>query len=365
MAVTSYSVKGKKLFEVYVNGFDIRGRRVQMRKRGLPSIKKAQDLEFEFERTLALKKEGEVHLRWSEWFEDCMKQITVSHRPSTVYSYSKVCGKWVNDHLNQKELRAITKMDIHEMLFEKMPDEECTQHTRKQVLKIVKRILQIAVDNGKLDRNPCQGMMVKVPETQMKVLNGVEAQELLSQAKITGHRFYPIWIVALFTGMRSGELFALRWSDIDFETRQISVVRSWSSKNGFTSTKNQKTRIVPISDELMSFLKQLKLQRGKEEFVLPHLIEWKRGDAAQVLKDFCRLIGITEIRFHDLRATFITNLLARGTPLVQVMAIVGHSDMETTNGYVRKAGIELHGATQKLGYIVPSEETAKVLELVR
>jgi integrase len=89
------------------------------------------------------------------------------------------------------------------------------------------------------------------------------------------------------------------------------------------------------------------------------------ADAAQVLRDFCTLLKITPIRFHDLRATFITNLLARGTSLVQVMAIVGHSDMETTNEYVRKAGIELSGATQKLGYVLPSEEKAKILEMVR
>ena len=251
------------------------------------------------------------------------------------------------------------------MLYEKMPDDECTQHTRKQVLKIVKRILQIAIDNGKLDRNPCQRMMVKVPETEMKVLNGVEAQALLTQGKLTNHRFYPIWLVALFTGMRSGELVALRWSDVDFENLQITVSRSWNNKNGYTPTKNQKSRIVPIADELLVFLKQLRLQRGQEEYVLPQLHEWRRGDAAQVLKDFCRSIQITEIRFHDLRATFITNLLARGTPLVQVMAIVGHSDMETTNVYVRKAGIELRGATDKLSYIVPSEEVGKVLEMVR
>jgi integrase len=366
MAIKSYSARGKKLFEVYVNGFDIRGRRVQMRKRGVNSIKKARDLEFEFERDLALAKESEVRLRWSEWFIDCLNLIKISHKPSTVYTFEKICGKWIHKHLDSKELRSISKTDIHEILYEKMTDDIATQHTRKQVLKILKRIFQLAIDNGKLERNPCQGMTVKVPESDMKVLTNSEAQTLLSQAKLTNHRFYPVWLVALFTGMRSGELISLKWSDIDFDTGQISVVRSWNSKNGYTSTKSQKTRIVPMSDELVLFLKQLKVTRGLEEFVLPQLSEWKRGDAAYVLKDFCKCLKITEIRFHDLRATFITNLLARGTPLVQVMAIVGHSDMETTNVYVRKAGIEIQGATEKLGYNVPREVTgAKILDLVR
>lgn len=74
---------------------------------------------------------------------------------------------------------------------------------------------------------------------------------------------------------------------------------------------------------------------------------------------------MTDIRFHDLRATFITNLLARGEPLVRVMATVGHSDMETTNVYLRKAGIELQGATERLGYRIPGESGGTVLPFPR
>lgn len=207
--------------------------------------------------------------------------------------------------------------------------------------------------------------MVKVPETEMKVLSNSEVEILLREAKATNHRFYPIWIVALFSGLRSGELYSLRWSDIDFESKLIHVSRSWNSKNGFKCTKNQKTRIVPMGDELLGFLKQLKLERGKEEYVLPHLQEWERGSAALVLREFCRSIGITDVRFHDLRATFITNLLSMGESLVRVMAIVGHADMETTNEYVRRAGIGLKGGTDKLGYKVPVTSDAKVLKLVR
>lgn len=168
--------------------------------------------------------------------------------------------------------------------------------------------------------------------------------------------------MALFTGMRSGELYALRWTDIDLDNATISVSKAWNSKNGFTSTKNQKARIVPISAELLSFVKELKLKRSREEFTLPHPNEWTRGDAAKVLKQFCKAIQITEIRFHDLRATFITNLLARGESLARVMAIVGHADMETTNVYLRKAGIELKDGTEKLGYKLPVTSSKNVIQ---
>lgn len=363
MAIRSYTENGEKLYRVYINGFSLRGDRFQKKKKGIKTLRAAETLEFEFKRDLAKLREESIHLRWGEWFEECLTLMKIIYKPSTLYSYEKTTRKWISKHWEIIELKSISKMDVHELIHEKLPPE-VTMHTRKWVLKIVKRILQMAVDHGKLDRNPCNGMMVKVPETDKKVLTNSEVELLLREGKATNHRFYPIWVVALFTGLRSGELYALKWTDIDLDSGLISVSRSWSSKNGFTCTKSQKTRVVPISENLLTFLKELKIQRGMEEFVLPHLTEWGHGDAAEVLRSFCKAIGITPIRFHDLRATFITNLLARGESLARVMAIVGHADMETTNVYLRKAGIELKDGTEKLGYKVPTNNEAKVFKLV-
>lgn len=212
------------------------------------------------------------------------------YRPSTLYNYDKCVNRWINKHWKSRELSSITKMDVHEMVFEKMRPEECTMHTRKYVLKIIKRIFQMAMDDGHLAKNPAQGMMIRVPETEKKVLTNQEVEIFLNEAKVTNHRFYPVWVMALFTGCRSGELFALKWTDMDFESRTISVSKSWSSKNGFTCTKNQKTRIVPVSDELLLFLKERKLECGTEEYLLPRLSEWERGCAARVTKAFCKTL---------------------------------------------------------------------------
>ncbi len=364
MAIRTYIKDRKKLYEAYVNGFNKRGIRIQRKRSGLESQRKAETVEFELKRELAKLKEEKVSFRWNEWMIECLKLMKVSYRPSTLYSYEKTVSKWINHHWDSKDLHDISKLDVHELIFERLPSD-ATMHTRKYVLKIVKRIFQMAVDHGELNRNPAQGMMVKVPEAEKKVLTNAEVEILLTEARTTDHRFYPIWIIALFTGMRSGELYALRWSDIDLDAGIISVGRSWNSKNGFTSTKNQKTRSVPISEDLLQFLKEFKLKRGQEEFVLPHLNEWTRGDAAEVLRKFCKALQITPIRFHDLRATFITNLLSRGESLARVMAIVGHADMETTNVYLRKAGIELKDGTEKLGYKIPRQIGGQVLEFKR
>jgi integrase len=164
--------------------------------------------------------------------------------------------------------------------------------------------------------------------------------------------------------VHSGELYALLWSDIDLDAKLISVSKQWTNKCGFGPTKSRRTRVVPISGDLGPFLKELKL-KSKAENVLPRFKEWEHGDQAKVTRAFCQSVGINEVKFHDLRATFITNLLARGVPLAVVMSMVGHSQIKTTNVYLRKAGVDIKCGTDTLGYGVPISSSASILQLVR
>jgi integrase len=366
MSIKSYSNNQRKFFEVYLNGTDSRGRRVQRRKIGIESLRKAQQIEFELKRELAKLREEEVPPRWSEWLEECLKRLKLTHRASTVLDYDKQLKKWVSPLWGERELSEITTSDVHEMVFERI-DSKLAPHTRRNILKMTKRIFQIAVEEGRLPRNPCAGIQVRVPEVEAKVLTNAEALLFLQQARQTEHRFYPIWFLALATGMRSGELMALTWADIDLDARILRVRRQWTSKAGFGPTKTQRSRVVPIAEDLVKFLRELKLKQGSgSEFVLPHLREWDHGLQAQVTRDFCRSIGVTPVKFHDLRATFITNLLSRGVPLAQVMSVVGHSQLKTTNSYLRKAGVEVRGVTDQLGYKLPeAPKVAQILSFAR
>jgi integrase len=363
MAVRTYIEDGKKLYEVYVNGFNSRGVRIQRKRKGIETLRKAETIEFELMRELSELKELRGVFTWSEWFDECMKRMKLELMGSTLASYKTQMKKWVHPHWASTEIRKITKSDVYDLIFTKCEGIQ-TQYTRRNILKQVKRILQMAVEEGILDRNPCTGVSVRVTEVVQKVLTTSEVEIFLQQARLVNHRFYPLWAMALMTGMRSGELFALNWTDIDFDGRTISVSKAWNSKCGITPTKTRRSRIVPISDELLSFLKERKLKFGAESpSVLPRLGEWEHGEQARVTREFCAGIGITSVKFHDLRATFITNLLARGTSLAVVMSIVGHSELKTTNGYLRKAGVDVQGGTDKLGYRLPQESEAKVFSI--
>ena len=166
------------------------------------------------------------------------------------------------------------------------------------------------------------------------------------------------------------EMCALRVSDMDFEAGIIHVTKQFTSKDGLHETKTNLSRVVPIADELRPLLKWLISESGFSEtlwkwkneskqereffawdnLLLPRVTEWKQGEQSRLLRDFCRGIGVPEIKFHDLRATFITNMLAKGVALNVVMSIVGHRRIATTDIYNRLAGVGVKESTNKLSY---------------
>lgn len=363
MAIKKYFENNKQLFEVYINGTDSRGQRFQRRKRGIENLRKAEMVEFEFKRQIATLKEQEVPYNWEDWFDECMRHMKLEYKPSTLYNYETQIKKWIHPHWKGMEITKITKFDVFDVLFQKC-EAIVSENNRKTILKMLKRLFQMAIEERLIDRNPCAGIKVKVAEVEQKVLTNSEVETFLREAKNTNHKFYPIWALALMTGMRSGELYALKWSDIDFDAKIISVSKQWSSRNGLGPTKSGRTRIVPISESLLTFLKELQLKTKKDqETVLPHYRDWQNGEQARVTREFCITIGVTPVKFHDLRATFITNLLARGESLARVMSLVGHSQLKTTNGYLRKAGVDVQGGTDKLGYQLPQSITAQIFSI--
>lgn len=199
----------------------------------------------------------------------------------------------------------------------------------------------------------------KLPE----ILNLEEIRKLLKYAKEINHHWYPVWAMALYTGMRSGELYALDWPSIDFDNRMIYVHRNWTNTMGIGATKGRYWRAVPLNDELIEFLKELKLKTGKSGFVLPRFQSWTDGRQADIIRQFCVGCGIPSVKFHTLRACFATQLIKDGVAPAVVMKICGWKDLKTMQRYIRLAGIEVKGATDKLRLLPEKEALGRVLQL--
>ena len=374
MSIKTYKSKeGKKLYEVYVS-ITARGERLQTRRRKdfqgnfITSLFTARKVEFELKRKFIAQKEGQPIWKWESWLEECLRRMRYSLKYSTIMNYETILGKWIPENWSSRELKTITKSEVHSLIFEKM--FSTTPHQKKNFHKMLKRVFEMALEEGVIDKNPVRGITITLPSPKQKVLTAQEADKLLREAKICNHRFYFHWAVALFTGMRNGEIYALRVSDVDLEAGIIHVSKQFTSKDGLHETKTNLSRVVPIADELKPLLKWLMFKGGYKEtlwkwkdeakkervsfiwdnLLLPRVREWRQGDQSRLLRDFCRGMNIPEIKFHDLRATFITNMLSKSVALNVVMSIVGHRRIATTDIYNRLAGVGVKGSTNKLSY---------------
>lgn len=151
--------------------------------------------------------------------------------------------------------------------------------------------------------------------------------------------------VAAYAGLRRGELVALRWRDVDFTGRKITVRRSLSADTELRSTKSRRVREVPLPDQAAAALDRLSRRgefTGPDEYVFANRLG-RRLDPSALRRRFERArdaAGLAPLRFHDLRHTCGSLLVAGGIDLASVKAAMGHSRITTTERYLhaRPAG---------------------------
>ena len=143
----------------------------------------------------------------------------------------------------------------------------------------------------------------------------------------------------LNTGLRSGEIYILRWSNVDFERNILNVF----------APKTQKTRAVPINSDARKVLEAWALGR-KNEFVFCNFetgrpfVDLKAGFAQA-----CRKAGITGVTWKTLRHTFASRLVSRGVDIVTVQQLLGHSSVTVTMRYAHTNLDSKHAGVAKLG----------------
>lgn len=264
----------------------------------------------------------------------------------TIYTRDKVLRKHTGEAWGSKLVDEIKAQDILEVLNKSF--ETNSESHKKFFVKCVRSVLQFALNQGHINRNPTPLLKFKVNEKIKSVLDEAQIIKLLQKAQEIDWEWYPHYAMAVYTGMRNGELYALTWDKVDLKKRLIRVDLSWSDKNGYKSTKSGDDRVLEIPSPLLPLLQELKIKSGVNEFVLPRLVKWDKGEQARELRAFLKIIGLPMIRFHDLRASWATLLLSKGVAPSKVMAQGGWKDMDTMMIYMRKAGIDIKGSTSVL-----------------
>ena len=144
--------------------------------------------------------------------------------------------------------------------------------------------------------------------------------------------------IAAYTGLRLGELLALRWRDVDFAGSAITVARGMSAGME-TSTKSGRVRRVPLPDQAAAALERVSRRvdfTGPNELVFCNVLG-RPLDGSALRRRFKRArdaAGLRPLRFHDLRHTYGSLLAAGGVDLVTIQAAMGHSALATTGRYL-------------------------------
>jgi len=199
--------------------------------------------------------------------------------------------------------------------------------TVNRELAWLRAVLNFAIENGWLISNPfarSKGLIVTTAEVERdRVLSFEEEARLLEGCKSERAHLKPILICALDTAMRRGEIFKMRWRDVDFVTGQIQIPQ--------TNTKTERRRKLAMTPRLRIELEHLWRISPQDREGLVFGISNNINTSWATL---CRETGINDFRFHDCRHTATTRMIASGSPHTEVMKITGHTQLKTFLRYL-------------------------------
>lgn len=277
------------------------------------------------------------------WLEQTIKPP--KRAPKTYESYEQIIRLYIAPGLGDIRIDKITPPLIENHLSKLL--EEYNPRVAQYAHAVLRAALGVAVQWKYISVNPAA--LVKGPRVQrreMTPLTSAEAQRLL--AAIEGHRLAALYAVALWLGLRQGEVLGLRWADVDWQQATLRIAQTVQSRKGGTkinpTTKGRKVRYLPIPPHLLEVLR-VHQRNQLEEKRLPDT-RWKEHGlvfASEVgtpigqrnlLTHFKALLKRAdlsrEVRFHDLRHTTATLLVEAGVPLKIISAILGHSSVSVT-----------------------------------
>jgi integrase len=307
------------------------------------------------------------------WLET-IARVKVS--PCTYDRYKLVVERQLKPHLAGVRLDKLTGAVVS-MLDAKLERAGASTRTRQMTLTVLHGAMRDAIRKKFIVANPVTDVpKPRVVKTEMKTWTQAQVQTFLDAAK--ADRLYALYVLALDAGMRQGELFGLHWPDVDFDAGAIQVQRTLSEIRGAFALKPPKTaagrRRVELStfaqdalhehrkrmlaegrdvktglvfcDEGGKFLRKSNVSRRSFRSVV------KRANRTAVevaAKLKAAPDALPQIRFHDLRHTHATLLLAAGENIKVVAERLGHEDIEITlKHYAHVMPGQQKGAAEKM-----------------
>lgn len=264
-------------------------------------------------------------------------------RATTAYRYAWFVERYINPAIGELPLRRL-RADHLDAFYETLATSRGRHGTglaSKTVLEvhmIVRAALDLAVQRELLDRNVAHTTQIR-PGRPAAVARSWTAEELaafLTAAR--SQRLYPALHLAAHTGLRRGEVVGLRWSDLDWGTRRLSISRTLQNVGGKPVEFGVKTRTsrrcVDLDHQTLRILEDWRrrlrcdgLPSGPEDWMFCNIAGrfLNPESLSQLFDRVLRRSGLPLIRFHDLRHTHASLLVADGTPIKVVTERLGHA----------------------------------------
>ena len=275
------------------------------------------------------------------WLETAVKPRV---RERTHDDYAKALKLYIRPKLGTRPLAKLSALDI-QTVYNQMLDRGLSPATIRYTQAVLRNALKQAVMWQLIPRNPSDLVVLPRQERkEMQHLGPDEAKRFLEAAE--DDSFYPLFLLALTTGMRPGEYEALQWKDVDFQSRTVTVQRSLNNKREIQETKTAKSRrniqMIPALSRVLAEHKRRQAEyrlASTEEYEDKDLVfATSRGEplhhrnlVRRHFKGILERAGLpNNLRLYDLRHSCATLLLANGVNPKIVQEILGHSSPTLT-----------------------------------
>ncbi|MDR1132396.1 MAG: site-specific integrase [Oscillospiraceae bacterium] len=274
------------------------------------------------------------------WLAEASCSAAKPLKPSTLALYASLLRTRLLPAFGARPLSSLTPEDIRTHI-RFLSETELSANSIRNVLGLLSRIMQAAAAGNAIPVNPCAGVAFPRKELVPVAALRLREQEKLERAAAKDKDGLAVQL-ALYAGLRIGEICALKWEDIDLEAGVIHVrrtlqriaVEGGARKTAlvFGAPKSiYSRRDVPMAEPLRRALASQDRTRGTGE----HVIACKDGFAEPrtVRCRFAKLIkraGLDPVRFHTLRHTFATRSIEKGTDITALSRLLGHASVKMT-----------------------------------
>lgn len=323
-----------------VSGARKRCRRSTGKTRKREAMTIAMQWKMELETPPPPPEEVKKHAAFSGFARHWINIHAVNLKPSSLDSYENILRATLVPWFKDTDLRYVSVEQV-EAFKAQMARRGRAHKTVNNYLGVGSRMFRSAIDWGYAERNPfIQAGRLKEPPVETEFWDAEQSDAFLATARELEPEWYCFFLVALRTGMRQGEIFGLQWKDLDFVKRTIHVRRA-VRKRVVSTPKNNRFRRIPMTDQVWEALKAHRSLRSRDwvftrengEVLTRNAIKW-------AFWRLTRAAGLPEIRFHDLRHSFASQLVMAGVPLAGVKELLGHADIKMTMRYSHLAPTE-------------------------